>query len=60
MIFTIQFIHADMSNFLLHGIDANPVKGKHSNDKNIVAHWEAFFIPQIKPGDKRYEHVNYD
>ena len=48
-----------MCNFLLHGIDSNPVKGKHSNDKNIVAHWEAFFIPQIKPGDKRYEHVTH-
>ena len=37
---------------ILHCIDANPVEGKNSNDKSIVAHWEAFLFAQIKPDDQ--------
>ena len=35
---------------ILHGVDANPVEGKDSNDKDIEADWEAFIFTEIKPG----------
>ena len=35
---------------ILHGVDANPVEGKDSNDKDIEADWEAFIFAEIKPG----------
>ena len=35
---------------ILHGVDANPVEGKDSDDKDIEADWEAFIIAEIKPG----------
>ena len=35
---------------ILHGVDANPVEGKDSDDKDIEADWEAFIFAEIKPG----------
>ena len=35
---------------MLHGVDANPVEGKDSDDKDIEADWEAFIFAEIKPG----------
>ena len=35
---------------ILHGVDANPVEGKDSDDKDIEADWEAFIFAEIEPG----------
>ena len=36
---------------ILHGIDSDPVKGKDTNDEDIVADWEAFLFAQVEPDD---------
>ena len=52
-----KLIRDSLSDYILHCIDPNPVEGKNSNDKNIVAHWEAFLFAQIKPD---HEHGDED